>query len=54
VLIVDEDRRFQLHRLAEGEYQRVDDGRCDTLAVTFSTVDGPKLRMAWDGGSADV
>ena len=54
VLIVDRDRRFDLYRLVEGEYRSVDDGRSSVLGVTFSTVEGPKLRRAWDGGSADV
>ena len=54
VLIVHQDRRFDLYRLAEGEYQPVEDGRSATLGVTFSTVDEPKLRIDWDGGSADV
>jgi Uma2 family endonuclease len=54
VLIVDQDRRFDLYRLAEDEYRPVDDGRSDVLGVTFSTVEGPKLRIGWDGGSADV
>jgi Uma2 family endonuclease len=54
VLIVHQDRRFELYRLAEGEYHPAKDGRSTVLGVTFSTVDGPKLRIAWDGGSADV
>ncbi len=54
VLIVHQDRRFDLYRLAEGGYQPVEDGRSEVLDVTFSAVDGPKLRMVWDGGSAEV
>ena len=54
VLIVHQDRRFELYRLGGGEYQPVEDGRSDVLGVTFSTVEGPKLRIAWDSGSADV
>ena len=54
VLIVHQDRRCELYRLAEGTYQPVEDGRSSVLGVTFSTVDGPQLRITWDGGSADV
>ena len=54
VLIVHQDRRFELYRLAEGTYQPVEDGRSSVLGVTFSTVDGPNLRISCDGGSADV
>ena len=54
VLIVHQDRRFDLCRLAAGQYEPVQDGRSTVLGVTFSTVEGPKLRITWDGGSADV
>ncbi len=55
MLIIHEDRRFELFRLDEtGAYQPVADGQSTVLGVTFSTVDGPKLRITWDGGSADV
>ncbi len=54
VLLVDHDRRFDLYRLVGGAYQPVEDGRSLTLGVAFSTVDGPQLRMAWDGGTAEV
>jgi len=54
-LIVHRDRRFELYRLgSDGTYQPVDDGRCTTLGVTFTTVEGAKLRVDWDGGSAEV
>lgn len=54
-MIVHRDRRFELFRLdAAAVYQPVQDGRCSVLDVTFSTVDGPKLRINWDGGSAEV
>ena len=54
-LIVHEDRRVELYRLDEsGTYKPVDDGASTALRVTFTTVDGPKLRIAWDGGTADV
>ena len=54
-MIVHRDRRFELYRLgSDGTYQPVDDGRCTVLGVTFATVDGPKLRITWNDGSADV
>ncbi len=54
-LIVHRDRRFELVKLDDaGAYQPVDDGRSTVLGVTFSTVEGPKLRIDWDGGSAEV
>ena len=54
-MIVHRDRRFELYRLGdEGTYQPVDDGRSTVLDVTFGTVDGPKLRIAWIDGSAEV
>ena len=55
VLIVNQDRTFELRRLgAGGEYELVPDGVSDVLGVTFSTVEGPKLRIEWEGGSAGV
>lgn len=54
VLGVHRDRRFELYRLDAGEYQPVADGRSLALGVTFSTVDGPMLRIAWDEGTAEV
>ena len=55
VLIVHEDRRFELRRLgADKTYALVDDGRSEALGVPFSTVDGPRLRIEWDRGSAEV
>jgi Uma2 family endonuclease len=54
-MIVHRDRRFELFRLCpDGLYQPVEDGRCTTLGVTFTTVEGPKLRIDWDGGAAEV
>ena len=54
-MIVHRDRRFDLYRLGrDGEYQPVDDGQSTVLGVTFTTVDGPRLRVAWDGGSDEV
>jgi Uma2 family endonuclease len=54
-MIVHRDRRFELFRLdAAGAYQPVEDGRSTVLGVTFRTVDGPKLRIDWEGGSAEV
>lgn len=55
VLIVHQDRRFELFRLDDaGAYQPVDDGRSTVLGVTFSTVAGPKLRIEWPEGAAEV
>ncbi len=55
VLIVHQDRRFELRRLGrEGAYEVVEDGASEALGVTFSTGAGPKLRIAWEGGSAEV
>ena len=55
VLIVTEDRRFELRRLdAARSYELVPDGVCEALGVTFSTVEGPRLRVEWEGGSAEV
>ena len=54
-LIVHRDRRFELYRLdPTGSYQPVEDGRSTVLGVTFTTVDGPKLRITWSDGSAEV
>jgi Uma2 family endonuclease len=59
-MIIHEDRRFELYRL-NGEGHLVpakpdDDGVVwsRVLAVGFATVDGPRLRVTWDGGSAEV
>jgi Uma2 family endonuclease len=54
-LIVHRDRRFELYRLsAEGRYEPVEDGRSTVLAVTVATVEGPRLRITWSDGSAEV
>jgi len=54
-LIVHENRRFELRRpQGDGTYAIVPDGRSETLGVTFSTVDGPKLRVEGEDGSAEV
>ena len=60
VLVVDEARRVALYRL-DGAGTLVPvrprpDGpvRSDVLGVTFATADGPRLRIAWEGGSAEV
>jgi Uma2 family endonuclease len=54
-LIAHRDRRVELYRLgSDGTYQPVDDGRSTVLGVTFTTVDGPKLRIDWTDGSAEV
>jgi Uma2 family endonuclease len=60
VLILHEDRRVELFRLdAAGVLAPVepgDDGAvsCEALAVTLATVAGPRLRVAWEGGCAEV
>ncbi|MDQ6727548.1 MAG: Uma2 family endonuclease [Actinomycetota bacterium] len=54
-LVVHRDRRFELFRLgSDGSYAPVADGRSVVLGVTFATVDGPKLQVAWEDGSAEV
>ena len=54
-LLVHRDRRFELYRLDQaGAYKPVEDGRSTVLDVTFTTVEGPKLRIAWADGSAEV
>lgn len=64
VLIVHQDRRVELHRLRDdGSYVVIDDGSgtatSASLRVRFTTVlptngGGPRLRIDWDGGSAEV
>ena len=54
VLIVHQDRRLDLYRLVASEYEQVEDGRSNALRVTFTSVEGPKLRIAWEGGAAEV
>jgi Uma2 family endonuclease len=54
VLVVHEDRRFELYRLGDGAYGPVEDGTSAVLGVRFETVDGPGLRVTWDAGSAEV
>lgn len=52
-----EDRRYDLYRLADDRYDAVVDGRSVVLGVTILTadpIDGPRLRILWDGGSTDV
>ena len=54
-MIIHRDRRFELFRLDDaGAYQPVEDGRSKVLGVTFGTVEGPKLRIGWEGGSAEL
>lgn len=60
VMIIHQDRRFELYR-QNGEGCLVpakpnDDGVVwsQALDVRFTTVDGPKLRVDWDGGAAEV
>lgn len=60
VLILHEDRRVELFRpTPEGEMAAVvpeADGsvRSEVLDVVLATVEGPLLRLTWDGGSAEV
>lgn len=60
VLIVHQDRRFELRRLGrDGNYTVVNaDGggsaTSATLPVTFTTVVGPWLRIDWADGSVEV
>lgn len=55
VLIVHRDRRVELYRLAlDGTYEPVVDGGSLVLEARFTAVDGPKLRITWNDGSADV
>ena len=54
VLIVHEDRRFELYRLRDEDYEPVANGTSAVLGVTFATADGPRLRLNWEGGSAEV
>lgn len=54
ILVVHEDRRFELYRLSEGRYEQVEGGTSSVLKVTFDTVEGQRLRIAWEGGSAEV
>lgn len=57
VLIVHEDRRVELYRLGEdGTYALVDGGGMVTLSalpVSLTTI-GPRLRVTWTDGSANV
>jgi Uma2 family endonuclease len=51
VLIVDRDTlAVELH----GQDGPIEPGRSDVLGCTFTTVDGPALEVAWDGGNAVV
>lgn len=55
VLIVHENRQFELRRLGlDNAYELVSDGTSRVLGATFSTVAGPRLRIEWEGGSAEV
>ncbi|MDQ6837910.1 MAG: Uma2 family endonuclease [Actinomycetota bacterium] len=60
LLIVDpRTRQLELFRLEDGRLVAVPPDSVGTvtsssLGLTLSTVDGPKLRLAWDNGSADI
>lgn len=56
-LIVDpRTRAFELFRLEGGRLESIqaETVRISSIGVTLSTIDGPTLRLAWDGGTADV
>jgi len=59
-MIIHQDRRFELYRQNGQGYlvpvKPDDDGvvRSGVLGVGFGTIDGPRLRVEWDGGSAEV
>jgi len=59
-LVVDpRTRQYELFALGDGHLVTVEpdaDGSAtsSSLGVTLSTIDGPRLRLAWDGGTADV
>lgn len=58
-LIVHEDRRAELYRRREdGNMVQVEQANgsafSDVLGCTFAVVDGPRLRVTWDGGAAEV
>ena len=60
VMILHQHRGFEIYR-PNRDGQPVpakpdDDGavRSEVLGVCFSTVEGPRLRIDWDGGSAEV
>jgi Uma2 family endonuclease len=58
VLIVHEDRRVELHRLGDdGGYVLVSDGSgaaSAVLGVRFTPVNGPRLRIEWTDGTAEI
>jgi Uma2 family endonuclease len=60
LMIIHQDRRFELYwQNGQGHLVPVwpdDDGvvRSGVLGVAFTTVEGPKLRVEWDGGAAEV
>jgi len=52
-------RAIEVHVLRDGAYQLQptrDDGTIEAprLALTLRVIDGPKLRIDWDGGSAEI
>ena len=59
MLIVQEDRRAELYRLREDrtmvQVEQADgSARSDVLGCTFTQVEGPRLRVTWEDGSADL
>ena len=51
VLIVDRDTLAVEVHTADG---RRESSRSEVLGCTFTTLDGPAVRIAWDGGEADI
>lgn len=58
VLIIHEDRRVELYRRHDGIMIQAElaDGsaRSETLGCSFTRVEGPRLRISWDGGTTEV
>lgn len=55
VLILHQDRTPELYRGMD-RVEPADDGSvpCEALDVTFTPVEGPRLRISWAGGTAEV
>ena len=57
VLVVDPDtRRAEVFARRGSRMVLVESspGRLDSLGVELETAEGPKLRLTWDGGAAEV
>ncbi len=58
-MIVHRDRRVEPYRRRDDATMtqvEQEDGsaRSDVLGCTFTRIDGPRLRVAWSGGTAEV